>query len=651
MNPPQEHVKSDVVWVLSYSIAGNDFALKNIGLPHISLLRPITIVRTAFQAPLPDQSEPDQIETDRRLCAVILVVERRGFDEVDYRKWVSRCIKRVAEKDDFRLFITLYQTTVDEVDRLAKEDECAASLRDTVQFSSENTDDLRDSLAGFLENIEDIRDATRMRRWWGWISIAAGYVATITQLMSVIGVFITVAYLFYHGQHTPVELTNLSKSLIAMMIGSVVPPTATCFLAILVKRELLNVELVQQTKSFLALFSLFLFPLSLLILILSATLMRQVNGEYSWLVAGIVTGLLLDAVRRNGNRARLVSRNIDPSTATPRGQPLPQPLRDTIDGHPPFLLNATVFSEANSRVFISYTRSLEFSSAWARKIYTALRGAGVECFLDRFSIREGTCWRKTLNRRIGESNVFIALMENDSVDRPWLAAELETALESARLTGAPDIFILTHPTLRVEDHAPRLPAFDAILNRRDPLKGPRMAKLEETTVKVLVNELRTYRFHLMNAIVPRAVDAVVRGLAFPLMSILLLVGPLGTVFGWVAIILAILQATGIVDPLGYLSSYNLLTPAFLLCGFWSGFIGRLAAASRFEVRLPQKTGVSRMQWLMVAGYLFLMMQWLPMVQLLIIVWGGVLCGIGWYSGNAFIFHIRQGKPEIKREEK
>jgi hypothetical protein len=465
-------------------------------------------------------------------------------------------------------------------------------------------------------------------------------------------------YMISKGQHTFGDLTNLLKMLIAIMVGIIAFPLTLYSSALLLKQDALNAKLVGDTRTDLARFPLLFLSLSLLLVIFSFMLLRQIGGQFAWFAVGTVGGILIDIARRSGNRARLLfsrllSRNkIDPETAMPKGQLLPQLLVDTINVQSPSLFNASIFSETDAHVFISYTRSPDWSSSWARKLYSELRKADIECFLDSFSIHEGSCWRKTLNQRISESNVFIALMENATLRSEWVAAELEAALKSTKLTGAPDIFILTHPGLQFEDNQPCWQVFEAFLKRRViPPKGPRLMKLEEMTIKVLVNELRTYRFHLTNALVPRGVDVVLRGMALLPMGILLLVGSTGTIFGWIAIASVFLQATGIADVREFLLFYGFLPPAYLLCGFWAGFVGRLAIASEFEVRLSQKKRVSKVHGLMAACYLILLMQWFAMVQPLIAAWGIVLGGIGWVLGNSFIFHIGQRKPEIRRDVK
>jgi hypothetical protein len=371
--------------------------------------------------------------------------------------------------------------------------------------------------------------------------------------------------------------------------------------------------------------------------------------------------------------------------------PLRQFVMEAINGESPFVLDAPIISELSARVFISYPHAHDneaWAEPWAHEIYCALRKENVECFWDQRGIREGSNWYNELNQAMGEANVVIVLLGSEIFSREWCARELETALRNSRLAGVPDIIVLKPEKF---DKNPTTctcyPVFRAILDQKDTLSNPKIRKLlgetpplllsppynceeidarpaKSNSVRMLVNELKTYRFSQTNAIVPHNLEGMVHAIVFLPKSILFLLGlQLGTIVGWIAILLAILQFTGLINVQGFLTSRGLLVPVFLLCGFWAGFVGRLAVSSKFEAKItpgvfeestePEEINeLLRYVWVvhsfMAVGYLALLMLWLPGLLPLQIAWGIVLIGIGWQTANSAIFHILQGKREIRR---
>lgn len=180
-------------------------------------------------------------------------------------------------------------------------------------------------------------------------------------------------------------------------------------------------------------------------------------------------------------------------------------------------------------------------------------------------------------------------------------------------------------------------------------------------MKMLAKELKAYRFS--QAIVLHNLEFGGHASALLLKSVCFMIGlTLGTIVGWIAILLAILEAAGLSDVQGFLNAHHLAVPA-LLCGFWAGFVGRLAVASKFDVKRAREASPSpsleetpdhmRNVWLvhglMAAGYLALLVLWLPAVSSLHIAWGIVLMGIGWQTAHSAIFYILESKPTIRRD--
>jgi formylglycine-generating enzyme required for sulfatase activity len=79
------------------------------------------------------------------------------------------------------------------------------------------------------------------------------------------------------------------------------------------------------------------------------------------------------------------------------------------------------------KVFISYAR---VDREHASRLYADLEKAGLEPWLDEESIRAGENWKAAIDRAIGESDFFLALLSSRSVDKKgYVQKELRRALD------------------------------------------------------------------------------------------------------------------------------------------------------------------------------------------------------------------------------
>lgn len=81
-------------------------------------------------------------------------------------------------------------------------------------------------------------------------------------------------------------------------------------------------------------------------------------------------------------------------------------------------------------VFISYAREdLEM----AKRIYNDLKLASIHSWMDEFDLSPGEHWENTINTRIEQSNVFLAIMSPKSLGkRGYVQSELRQAIERNR---------------------------------------------------------------------------------------------------------------------------------------------------------------------------------------------------------------------------
>lgn len=92
------------------------------------------------------------------------------------------------------------------------------------------------------------------------------------------------------------------------------------------------------------------------------------------------------------------------------------------------------------KVFISYARE---DQAQAEKIHQYLSDASFEPWMDVHDIVSGDDWLKSITRAIRQSDYFLALLSQHSVDKPGvLQEELDIALEICRKIPDPEIFLI-----------------------------------------------------------------------------------------------------------------------------------------------------------------------------------------------------------------
>jgi membrane protein YqaA with SNARE-associated domain len=111
---------------------------------------------------------------------------------------------------------------------------------------------------------------------------------------------------------------------------------------------------------------------------------------------------------------------------------------------------------------------------------------------------------------------------------------------------------------------------------------------------------------------------------------------------------ATLQILGGLETAAWLAPRGLLGPAMMVCGFWLGYLARLAVYARFELRHANSQMVFAQHTLSVAGFCALVVLWLPDVPALAAAWSALLAGMAWISADSFLFYVGTQKPEIKR---
>lgn len=91
-------------------------------------------------------------------------------------------------------------------------------------------------------------------------------------------------------------------------------------------------------------------------------------------------------------------------------------------------------------VFISYARD---DAVDAQKLYTDLKAAGAEPWLDQKNLRGGQRWESVIRDAISRCQYFIALLSSRSVDkRGYVQKEVRQALDLLERVPELDIFVI-----------------------------------------------------------------------------------------------------------------------------------------------------------------------------------------------------------------
>jgi len=641
----------DTVWLISYSVEANDEIVDELDTPDYHSGRQLVFERSALGSDDPRMSNVGTVPADLTLCGAILVLETGAWDNEDYRHWVRWCIRQATIRDDFRLWVCLYGLSRSEFDRQAdlglgsdsasrgaEGNRLLYELRDNIQMApSDDRSWLKSALHRYSQQLDNIRDTSRWRSLRVALSITTGWAATVIQVACAASLALgTLFFTLARRQAMEFLLPSWGRIALAVVPGIAFFPLVTVPLSFLGRGigESLRLRDDRRYILWLAAFAL-LGPATI-------GLPQQMKAPMSWFLVGIAAGVLIDLARRGGLQARRIRIAVNPQTDPEHPQGLSTRLRDVARGRVPDPLTCPLMPVDAARVFISYTHS----SVWARELVASLHGElrafRVECFLDERDIPHGHSWRRLLHRKVANATVFISVVDGISVGKQWPAAELEAALESRRLTGIPDVILLRQS--ESPSSVSGLPVFTAVLAQPgDTRPGrPRIVTVTHSTVSTLAASLRQYRS-------PSVLSPAASTIPFAFALLPGAVGPLGTVVGWIALLLFLLQRAGKLAVSTFIYNHGLLAPAFLLCGLWLGFTSRLTAASRYEVRTDSPRLQAITNLVACAGFLILLRQWLAQVSPLVVGWTLVLCGIGWLSGSSFVYRVSRRKPDLSRE--
>lgn len=650
MNDSRPVAPANFVWILSHSRA----ALKRVNsllfesesessesAPRVSPNLFFDYADTAFVSPVAAELARE-LASRPGLCAAILVIEPEALQNPIYLEWATWCCREVAKRDDFRLFVRLDGIEMAEVvQRACQEGGLLADLRDTVQIAASPVNDrLSEDLARYLADIGAIRDAANWRTAKTELATTAGALAALIQFLASVA-FIALGFSALTGVWGA-RVAAIPKDIVGLISGILLFPLATILIFFVSRGSAMAPVILAQNPSL----SRWLivaasgFPLSWRI--------QATHGfSMSGFVLGIALGVLLDVVRRHGRQAIRTKLILNGFAATPHVRSLPSRVEEASHGTPPHPLNCPHFPSEPPRIFVSYARASQWCRDKAAELYDTLHGRGVTVFFDREGIPEGGNWRRRLNLKLADANVIICLADQFSVEREWVAAELETALAGLHWTGLPEIVLLVHPDVSRPPSEGAYPAFRNLLTEGDTVQRPgepRRITVKESTVATVASHFDQYSSS-GGAVFPSRLAWLCRRLVGPLSRL----GPFGQAPGKLAGLLSVLQWFGALRLTPRLDSAGLLGPMTLLFAYWMGYMLSLALASRYEVQAAEEVRRASVAShnLAILGFACWIGTAAP--HLAPIWWGWLIvcAGLGWFLGWDFVRVVATVRPDFR----
>ena len=591
--------------------------------------------------------------------AVILLLAKEGLNNPLYRKWVEWSIHRVSSKDDFRLFVFLQNMSMDTFNALCDKDSYVTpedsdyhqvkllyNLRDTVQIN-ETTDksELLNDVMTYLNKIPRIKEQARFRILKLQFSLNLGRMAAFIQILSASFVILcTLAALIRGKAWMTGILSGIPVPLISIFSALLYAPLLSVpFYLFLRGTGITNMMLGKNKRlGWMTAICVFLGT--------STTgIPGEVGAPTSWIILGIASGIVLDVLRRNGRQAKREKFSLKEDVATLPDHTLPKEILQVNDNYMSNPLHCPYLSENKAKVFISYTHSSDWAQNVVDDLRTELLKAGADCFLDKRDINNGSSWRRRLHQKMADANVFISITDNRSIskDKKWPAAEMETALAGKYYTGLPEMLMLVPEGFSKKSDDNNMPVYNAIFNSTANMSDEmmRIIEVKENTIRMVASAYRLYSFHTTSVIHP-----LISGMAAFMKQITGIVGPFCTIFGYIALVISILDYRGKIDINTMLASGAFHSPLFLLLCFWAGFNARLVISSWYELNAENSKSVAKVNFVSFCGLAALIVQLSGGIPQIIAGWAAVVGVMGLASAKEFVFTVAKVKKEFMRAD-
>jgi tetratricopeptide (TPR) repeat protein len=626
---PVHYTRREVICVASFSEAANDALLPRLEDLGPAFGRPVTFSRVAVGSPDPSRAVLRKPEPDQHLAATVLILERAGLNDADLYDFVLVCTDRMMREPDFRLFVHLYDVTLDDLREVSEVSPLAQHLLDSTHIDKKPSfDRLRKDLVRFIRCVEYLKPIAQWKHARLLLEQGAGQVANAVILGA--GLTALLGFPAWLLKWNVLALSPAVPAAAGALTGLLAVPMQTP-LAYALSRGYRTMMAASRESSPMG--EWMKTGLAVMLGTLALQKAIRVPTPVPWLLLGLASGVVLDVMRRAGGRAArklldlaAVKERVNDSGRTER-------LKLGLETPVVRYFSCPLLPPGPARVFISYTPSSAEGSRVAAELYRRLKAGGAAPFLDRASIPTGSNWRRSLSENVADCDVFICILDEKSVRREWVAAEVQSTLEARRISGSPEVFFLIHPNVRNQS-AQALPIFREVLSLSDAADAdrPRFIELTPQAIEALVWGLSPRRY------APPAVLTELFALPIRLaLSSLFIVAVLGFLPAFAVALFASLEALAKLPFTQWIVDHRALIPTTLLSAFMLGICARCiitAWCGTGAPEEPQPLTKAALPTIAAAGLVMALIHFLPRASPIVEGWSALIVIAGWMIAEA-----------------
>ena len=573
---PDRYGTEDVVWLLTPSEDAHArylHALEQLAASAPRRLRVLSAI-VATETPL---EAPPQFAPHQRLAAAIVVLGAHSLEHEDFAAWARTCVDLLATDPGFRLFLDVREVPAEEL----RDSDVARTLIDIAQTSARDEVEICAALRVHLQQLDRVLAGAQWQEAQTFVARYAGIMARILRRLVALPALMLVLW-----------LTRWSEAA-AVLIGVVLYSCAVPLIFAATARMRGDWRPVRRLG------------MAAIVLLAIVMLIARRHPPPSWIALGIVFGLLLDLVHRGGLDAQRRRSSLSKAFQSTENLQLAFHLAEAAwpPQADPFV--CTLLPPAAPRVFISYARASAWSERTAQALHARVSESGGIPFLDAASIAAGSSWPAALGTALADADIFIALVDEETVHHRWVAAEWLAALDGRVLTGRPELVVI-----RNGSPGGGLPVFRTVLEHVDPDDALSLPTLPG----VLPSWLRT----------------ILDFFSLPLMA----VGTQCALLGIAASIMVILELQKHYSVGDRLAARGLLEIGCLLAAFYAGYAARQALIARLQGTIDNPVFQSRLQLFAAGALASLAAVWAPRLPPLLLAWAIACVPLGWLTCSA-----------------
>jgi hypothetical protein len=535
---------------------------------------------------------PPPLMENENLAAVILDFDEEGLKNNNFIYWMNWCIDNVGENDNFRLFVCTETFTETQLQELKSINPLTRKLTENVQVIFQPfSGSLRKEIRAYINQLHHSDSQTFV---WENFIVSLGRMAGFVQISICLLAGAAACFQLFSK-----NLASSYNDIFFIFFGTALLTYLFILFLITFTKHRHLYQLFQESAPirFWIILGAVLGPVTI------ARVFHDMD-RLNWLILGGGIGLLVEIVRRAGIQFQKYGLNFE----TVKETGVSNEARIIVESTTSRVVNPyeiPLLAGLHPKIFISYTPHSNWSCTQAKELFAKFSTHSVPVFMAEVVIPRGTNWRAKLKNALIEANVFIAVLDNETIKhiRKWVAAEMMMALIRKRLTGLPNILILAHPDLSISDETAAV--FKSIMRcKRNGTANGWYVFFQ--SLPQLLNELDYDGYMLFRtpSLFPPVFTRIVEIWVLPL----ILTSYLAMTAGFAGLFLAFLQYMGKMQLPALIPSL-FIPGVFYALSYWAGFIMRLFFKSLKKGTLIALSGIILCIYLLLPSTNYLMLSW------------------------------------------